>query len=396
MTRLRARRRLRAGLLLITAVGIVLGSLLPRIQAGATVPTARAGQVLAAVGFGILGLVTVIYSLLFLVVQSSNTTFSPRLSLFQDNPWIWRTYAAALGLFAFSGSAFLTMGGAEQVTVAVPIFSFAAALSVLGLIWNIQAKAFASLQMNTTLDLLHQKGLGAIERLYPQRLVPASSQSQPLAPTGGRPVLWRRSQTTLRQLEVRRLLGAAERSGSVVVFRVRVGETLWPGDTVAEVSGNLDDDAVVASCVADVNRTFHQDPLLAFRLLADIGLRAVSPAINDPGTAVQVLDAVVGLLFVLASRDLAVDAINSPSGVTRIHLDLPAWADFVGEGLDELLVASRSSPMVLARAMTNLTRLAKEVPPDRLSDVSSRLEQVHVYVRAGGLELTKPDDPFPA
>jgi hypothetical protein len=52
MTRFRARRRRRAGLLLITAVGIVLGSLLPRIQAGATVPTARAGQVLAAVASG--------------------------------------------------------------------------------------------------------------------------------------------------------------------------------------------------------------------------------------------------------------------------------------------------------------------------------------------------------
>lgn len=91
----------------MTAVGIVLGLLMPRIQAGATVPTSRAGQLVAAVGFGILGLVTVIYSLLFGVVQSSNSTFSPRLNLFQDNPWIWRTYAAALGLFAFSMSAFL-------------------------------------------------------------------------------------------------------------------------------------------------------------------------------------------------------------------------------------------------------------------------------------------------
>jgi hypothetical protein len=52
MTRFAARCRRRAGLLLITAVGIVLGSPLPRIQAGATVPTARAGQVLAAVASG--------------------------------------------------------------------------------------------------------------------------------------------------------------------------------------------------------------------------------------------------------------------------------------------------------------------------------------------------------
>ena len=107
---------------------------------------------------------------------------------------------------------------------------------------------------------------------------------------------WPRPQTALQQLELRRLLSAAERSGSVVVFRVRVGQTLWQGATVAEVSGSLDDDVVVESCVTGVNRTFEQDPLLAFRLLADIGLRALSPAINDPATAVQVLDAKVGLL----------------------------------------------------------------------------------------------------
>jgi uncharacterized membrane protein len=381
----RARRRRRAGLLaiLMTAVGIVLGILLPRIQDGATVPTARAGQVLAAVGFGILGLVTVIYSLLFLVVQSSNTTFSPRLNLFEDDPWIWRTYSLAVGLFGFSMSAFLAMEGATQVTVALPIFAFAAALAVVGLIWNILSKAFVSLEMTSILDRLQRSGRGAIEAVFPERPVPGTSPSQPLAPTGGRPVLWRRPQTTLQQLELRRLLRDAERSRSVAAFRVRVGETLWPGATVAEVSGSLDDDAVVASCVTGENRSFDQDTLLAFRLLADIGLRAVSPAINDPATAVQVVDAIVGLLLVLAPRDLAVGAINSPGRVPRIHLDLPAWADFVGEGLDELLVASKNSPMVLARAETTLSRLARTVPPDRLSDVSSRLQQVHEYLSGG-------------
>jgi uncharacterized membrane protein len=210
-------------------------------------------------------------------------------------------------------------------------------------------------------------------------------------------VRWRGSQTTLQQLELRRLASAADRLDSVVAFRVGVGQPLWPDATVAEVSGDLGDDAVLASFVSGANRTFNQDPLLAFRLLADIGLRAVSPAINDPGTAVEVLDAVVGLLLVLAPRDLAVGALDSPSGVTRIHLDLPVWEDFVGEGLDELLVASMNSPMVLARAEANLTRLAERVPPDRHSEVSSRLERARQYLRAGRLvSPSKPDDPLPA
>jgi uncharacterized membrane protein len=394
----RARRR-RRGLLLmpfVIVVGVVLGNLMPRIEAGATVGASRAGQILTAVGFGILGLVTVIYSLLFLVVQSSNTTFTPRLNLFQDDPWIWRTYALALGLFAFSMTAFLQTGDATLVPVALPVFAIAAALAVIALMWKIQAKAFASLQMNVILDMLQRNGREVIEGLYPERPASETPPSHPPAPAGGRPVLWRRPQTTLQQLELRRLVNAADRSDSVVAFRVGVGQPLWPGATVAEVSGDLDDDAVLASFVSGANRTFNQDPLLAFRLLADIGLRAVSPAINDPGTAVEVLDAVVGLLLVLGPRDLSVGAIDSSSGVTRIHLDIPVWEDFVGEGLDELLVASMSSPMVLARAETNLTRLAEHVPPGRRSEVSSRLERAREYLRAGRqLPPSKPDDRLP-
>ena len=195
----------------------------------------------------------------------------------------------------------------------------------------------------------------------------------------------------VRRLELRRLLRASESTGSVAVFRVGVGETLWPGGTVAEVSGSLADDAVLASLVTGVNRTFDQDPLLAFRLLSDIGLRALSPAINDPATAVHVLDDVVGLLLVLAPRDLDVGAIrSSTSGETRVYVHLPTWGEFVGEGLDELLVAARNSPMVLERARANLARLSGHLPLDRRPDVDSRIQQVDAYVRAGHLERSEP------
>jgi uncharacterized membrane protein len=381
--RSRHRQRIRLFAILAIAVGIVLGSLMARIDARPTAPTARAGDILTTVGFGILGLVTVIYSLLFLVVQSSNTTFTPRLNLLQNDPWVWRTYALALGLFAFSMTAFLQIGDATHVTVALPLFAIASALAVGALMWRIQAKAFASLQLNLILEMLQRNGREVIEGLYHERPASQTPRSQPPVPTGGRPVLWRQPQTTLQQLELRRLVSAADRSNSVVAFHVMVGEPLWPGATVAEVSGDLDDDAVLASCVTGANRTFNQDPLLAFRLLSDIGLRAVSPAINDPATAAEVVDAVLGLLLVLAPRDLAMGTINSPSGATRIHLSLPPWEHFVGEGLDELLVASKDSPMVMARATTTLTRLAGCVPPDRLSDITSRLEQVREFVRAG-------------
>ena len=83
---------------------------------------------------------------------------------------------------------------------------------------NIQTKAFLSPQMNSTLEAMQRGGRGIIEGLYPERPVPGTSRSQPLAPTGGRPVRWRRPQTTLQQLKLRPPLNAAERSGSVAAF----------------------------------------------------------------------------------------------------------------------------------------------------------------------------------
>jgi uncharacterized membrane protein len=376
---LRARRYRQAAWLqlLFVAVGIGFGLVLPRIHAGARVSTSRAVDVLGVVGFGILGLVTVIYSLLFLVVQSSNSTFTPRLNLFQGDPWIWRTYAAALGLFAYSMSAFLTIGGAEEVSVVVPIFAFVAALVVIGLMRNIQAKAFASLQVNSTLDSLIRAGLDVIDALYPRRLpCPSPEDSPSVLLGGGRRIVWPASQATLQQLDVYRLLASLDKTDVAVVLRVGVGQVLWEGTIVAEVYGDVRDDLVLDSLVTGVNRTYDQDPLLAFRLLSDIGLRALSPAINDPATAVQALEAIVGLLMALAPRDLGPRVMKSSSGRGSVVLDLPDWEDFLAEGLDELLYSSARSPMMLARASEALKRLEEVTPAERKAGVEIRLENV--------------------
>ena len=374
----RARRRWRAGLLqlIFTAVGIVLGIALVRIDAGPTVTTSRSVEVLGAIGFGILGLVSLIYSLLFLVVQASNTTLTPRLNLFQDDPWIWRTYALALGLFAFSMTAFLEIGSATEVTVAVPIVAFVAALVVIALIRHIQATAFTSLQVNATLDRLQRSGREVIENFYPLGNGAAVGEPVAVALEGARPVVWTGPQSILQQLDVQELVASAEAARAKVTMRIAVGSAVREGAVLADVEGPLDDDDVLDACVTAVNRTFDQDPLLAFRLLADIGLRAASPAINDPATAVQSVEGIVGLLSVLAGRDLAVGAVEDDEGVVRVQLALPQWVDFVTEGLDDLLAVARNLPLLRTRAIGLLNELAEQCPHDRRAEIERRLHAI--------------------
>jgi uncharacterized membrane protein len=82
----------------------------------------------------------------------------------------------------------------------------------------------------------------------------------------------------------------------VVEFRVGV-QVVRQGRAFAAVHGNgpaaLSPTEVVDCVVAGPERTFDQDPALAIRVLVDIALRALSPALNDPTSAVQALDAIL-------------------------------------------------------------------------------------------------------
>jgi len=100
--------------------GLGLGLLLPRVTTDSTVASSRVTDVLVSAGFGVLGLVTVIFSLLLLVVQWAFTSLSPRLNLFRDDPIVWRAFAFAVGVFVFSVTAALVIGDQQKVSVVVP------------------------------------------------------------------------------------------------------------------------------------------------------------------------------------------------------------------------------------------------------------------------------------
>jgi uncharacterized membrane protein len=180
----RPRRRLRAGLvqLLFAVAGLVLGVLLPRVTAEPSVASSRVIEALVGVGFGVLGLVSIIFSLLFLVVQWAFGSLSPRLNLFRDDPLVWRTFGLAVGVFVFSVTAALVIGDRSQVSVVVPAAGMVAVLAALALLRALQVKAFASIQLAPTLSSIAAQGRGILDDLYPR----------PTRPTGRAPRRCRR------------------------------------------------------------------------------------------------------------------------------------------------------------------------------------------------------------
>jgi uncharacterized membrane protein len=380
---LRRRRRLRVGItqLFYVLAGLALGLLLPRISVGFTVPHAEAAQMLFAVGAGIITFIGVVFSLLFLVVQFGSTTFTPRLNLFYTSPLVWHAFGFYTGVFVFAFVAAFTTTGADRMTGLVPIVTILLLLAGIALYRSLQMRAFSSVQLAATLAQVTQRGRQILDGVYPDRPLGEDDKTEgPRAlPHGRREVIWTRSPGILQAIDVPRIIDAARDADAAVEIVVPFGETVQQQAPVAVVHGTADpslDAAVLKAIRTGPERTFEQDPALAFRVLTDIALRALSPAINDPTTAVQVLDSDESLLRMLVGRDLNVGEMTGPHGNARVLLSLPDWDDYVGLVFDQLIDMGAAHAPVrqrLARLLRDLIALA---PPSRRSALQMRLHRL--------------------
>jgi len=134
---------------------------------------------------------------------------------------------------------------------------------------------------------------------------------------------------------------------------------------------------VLKALTVGEERTFEQDPAFALRLFADIALRALSPAVNAPTTAVQALDMMDGLLRALGTRDLGVAQVAGSDGGVRVRLVLPSWHDYLAVALDEIIALPAVSPNVSRRILRLLDELAAITPVSRRSALEARRRQIH-------------------
>jgi uncharacterized membrane protein len=124
-------------------------------------------------------------------------------------------------------------------------------------------------------------------------------------------------------------------------------------------------------------RTFEQDPKYAIRLLVDIAIKASSPAINDPTTAVQALDQIEDLLVRLGRRRLEIGSFYDAAGKLRLLMSFPTWDDFLRLAFDEICSYGAGSIQVMRRMNALVKELISILPEERrpvLRDWQERLQ----------------------
>jgi len=171
------------------------------------------------------------------------------------------------------------------------------------------------------------------------------------------------------------VLSAVDQSGLVELCRsrggwlelsVHVGEYLAHGTVIGRVhGGRLDDGDIVARLLVRGERTFLQDPGFGLRQLVDIAIRALSPAVNDPTTAVQALDRINDLLAVAGSRPrpsgLRVDADHVP----RLSVQVVDFELLLTLSLTEIIRYGADSPQVVRRLFALLDEIEVQLPTER-------------------------------
>ena len=93
----------------------------------------------------------------------------------------------------------------------------------------------------------------------------------------------------------------------VCVLPYAVGDFVNRGDVLFEVNGRAPQDAarrLLGMVALGHERTIEQDPAFAVRIIVDIAIRALSPAVNDPTTATQMINHLGTLLAGVGARDL--------------------------------------------------------------------------------------------
>jgi uncharacterized membrane protein len=392
---LRGRRRLQAGVvqLIYVLAAFALGLLVPRIPVGFTVSSVRTIDALLAIGAGIVTFIGIVYSLLFLVVQFGSTTFTPRLNLFRDAPIVWHGFGFFTGVLVFSFTAAFSIGKDDRTTGLVPIALVVALVATIAVFRALQVEAFRSIQLASTLAQVTKRGREVIDEVYPDELRAGSATPVAKAELSAESheVVWSGHPAVLQVIDVPRLARSASGAGVVIELHAAPGETIFEGTVLGAVHGRADDGLdpeIREALITGPERTFEQDPALALRVLADIALRALSPAVNDPTTTAQALDGLDSLLRRLASRELAIGPVTDATGNLRVVVNLPTWEEYLGLAVDEIISMGSGSIQVQRRLERLLEDVAALTPPQRRSAVERRLAQVRASVpSAGPVEL---------
>ncbi|MEU2868783.1 DUF2254 domain-containing protein [Streptomyces olivoreticuli] len=327
-------------------------------------------SIITTVGSAMLTFIGVVFSISLVALQMASGQFSPRVVRLYVRSRITKcTFAVFLATFLFALLVQASyQGDTDPRTVQTVPFLSSIACVVMVMVSLVLFIAY----VNSTIRLMRVSHV--IDRIAWEsfRVLDkhgaAGAEAPALGPASAE-VAHRGRAGVLRDVNIARLVRVARRYGVVLRLIPRIGDFVVPGTPVLAVHGGTGPPprALRYTVSVGVERTFHQDLGFGLRQLSDIAQRALSPAVNDPTTAVQCLDRIVQILAAVAGRPLGALRHCDRRGTVRLVQDLPGWTDLVDLGFAEIRGCATGAPQVTRRLMAALEDLAALAPEGRRS-----------------------------
>jgi len=333
-------------------------------------------------------------SALLIAVQLASAQLTPRIIAF-----VFRDPAIKLSLTLFVFVFTFSLAVLIRITSTVPLLSSYVAtygflLSLVVFLYMVDHVGKA-LRPSGALRRVGSLGRSVIEDVYPRTFVEyretlADSLAVPRAEPG-RTIVSPRDGAVLA-FDVEGLRELARQNDCVIELVPQVGDFVALGDPLFRVSGGkteLTAGDLSQSVAIGQERTPHQDPTLAFRIMVDIASKALSPAINDPTTAVLAIDQIHHLLRNVGNRCLDDERVRDGAGRLRLVYRTPDWQDFVDLAVTEIRHFGGESIQVARRLRAMLENLIQCLPRERAARLQDELDLLN---RSAERFFPEPED----
>lgn len=420
----RAKDTVRTELWPIPALGVslavVLGVLLPQLDARVddTLPQSVRGYlfggdadaartVLDAVAGALITVTSLTFSLTVVTLQLASSQFSPRLlRTFTRERFVHVTLALFLATFVYPLTVLRLVRTAQEEgqaafvpRISVTLAFVLAVVSVLALVLFL-AHLAREIRVESMLLNVRTDAVRALDRQVPAdrngQAPPAVTDDAVLVPASG--------SGFLVEVDEACLLRAALENDAVIVIRRQPGAFLVAGTPIGfcrpRAVGRFEPQAreqVLAAVQEAVfigfERTAAQDVGFGLRQLVDVTVKALSPGVNDPTTAVHALGHASVLLCTMATNDLGPRFVRDEHDVVRVVLERPDLGELLDVAVGQPRRYGAGEPAVLDRLAVLLREVAWAVTDDRDREaVRAQLHRLRATIEAQDLDSTERAD----
>jgi len=378
LNRYRLKLYFRNSIWVLPVIGIVAGlvtvAVLNRIdlalgwQANVSLETGRI--VMVTIAGSMFTLVVIGSSAVLLAVQLASAQLTPRIIAL-----VYRNNVRKISLSIFVFTFTLSMAALVRLEGGVPLLT--TYVAAYGFLFNLALFIFfidgvgKTIRPSAVLRTVALVGREVVKSVYPLQLhqehsvVPTPVQNPDGEP---RRIVRNEIDGVVLAFDSKGLVSLAVRSSCVIELLPEVGDFVAEGDPLFKVfdgGENLQED-LLRNCVAiGQERTLEQDPMFGFRIIVDIASKALSPAINDPTTAVLAIDQIHHLLRDVGIRYLAEGRETDSAGQLRLMYRTPNWEDFVHLAVTEIRQYGRDSIQIMRRLRAMLENLIETLPERR-------------------------------